>query len=96
MGNVLNKPSAKIKLAICQKKTAKYLKLKDVELYTGHCFRRTSATFLADLGADLRPIKRHGGRSSDGVAEGYIESSVANKTILSSQINKNIKPKPSK
>lgn len=39
---------------------AQYLKLPDVSLYTGHSFRRTSATFLANAGGDLIAIKRQG------------------------------------
>lgn len=94
-GKCTRQAIGKNKISNMPKEIAKYLKLKDVELYTGHCFRRTSATFLADSGADITSIKRHGGWSSDRVAEGYIESSMANKTILSSQINKNIKLNPS-
>ncbi|KAJ8909287.1 hypothetical protein NQ315_011363 [Exocentrus adspersus] len=30
------------------------------EQYTGHCFRRSSTSILADSGADLLTIKRHG------------------------------------
>ncbi|KAJ8912823.1 hypothetical protein NQ315_014406 [Exocentrus adspersus] len=29
--------------------------------YTGHCFRRSSATLLANAGGDMTSIKRHGG-----------------------------------
>ena len=58
---------------------AKYLQLENPELYTGHTFRRTSATLLADTGASLLTIKRHGGWKSNSVAEGYIENSINNK-----------------
>lgn len=51
---------------------ANYLKLTDADLYTGHSFRRTSATLLADSGADLTTLKRHGGWKSSTVAEGNI------------------------
>ncbi|KAJ8969309.1 hypothetical protein NQ317_002768 [Molorchus minor] len=40
---------------------ARYLKLPNSELYTGHCLRRTSASLLADSVANLCTIKRHGG-----------------------------------
>ncbi|KAJ8983558.1 hypothetical protein NQ317_006603 [Molorchus minor] len=40
---------------------ARFLKLPNSELYTGHCFRRTSVSLLADSGANLCTIKRHGG-----------------------------------
>lgn len=73
------------------KEIAEYLKLPDVDLYTGHCFRRTFATVLADTGANVTALKRHGGWKSTSVAEGYIEESIQNKTkigcIISSAIN---------
>ena len=43
------------------KEIAKYLKLPEPEAYTGHCFRRSSATILVDAGGDLLALKRHGG-----------------------------------
>ena len=54
---------------------AGYLKLPNPEEYTGHCFRRSSASHLANKGGDLVTIKRHGGWRSSAVAEGYIETS---------------------
>lgn len=39
---------------------AEYLKLDEPEKYTGHSFRRTSATMLVDAGSDLLTLKRHG------------------------------------
>ncbi|KAJ8976377.1 hypothetical protein NQ317_003231, partial [Molorchus minor] len=36
---------------------ARFLKLPNSEFYTGHCFRRTSASLLADSGANLCTIK---------------------------------------
>lgn len=67
-------------------KVAEYLKLPDASTYTGHCLRRTSATFLADSGADIQTLKRHGGWQSTNVAEGYIEESIANKLKISRSI----------
>ena len=52
---------------------ASYLKLPDAKLYTGHCMRRTSATLLANSGADLTTVKGLGGWKSRNVAGGYIE-----------------------
>lgn len=42
-------------------KIAEYLKLQDPKSYTGHAFRRTSATLLANTGVDVMALKRHGG-----------------------------------
>lgn len=55
------------------KMIAKFLKLVDPFSYMGHCFRRSSATLLADGGADLINIKRHGGWKSSAVAENYLK-----------------------
>ncbi|PSN29126.1 hypothetical protein C0J52_27732 [Blattella germanica] len=43
------------------KKIASFLGLPNIEMYTGHCFRRTTATLLAKAGADVSVLKRHGG-----------------------------------
>uniref|UniRef100_A0A6P7FZ84 Uncharacterized protein LOC114335748 n=1 Tax=Diabrotica virgifera virgifera TaxID=50390 RepID=A0A6P7FZ84_DIAVI len=40
---------------------SKFLKLEHPHLYTGHCFRRSSASILCDSGADFSAIKRLGG-----------------------------------
>lgn len=58
---------------------ATYLQLENPGSYTGHTFRRTSATVLVDAGADLLTLKRHGGWKSDTVAEGYVENSLHSK-----------------
>ncbi|KAJ8984181.1 hypothetical protein NQ317_011090 [Molorchus minor] len=65
---------------------ASYLKLPDVACYTGHCLRRSSATLLADAGEDITTIKRHAGRKSTTVAEGYVENSIENKTKIANQV----------
>jgi integrase len=65
---------------------ASFLNLPNPEQYTGHCFRRSSASLLADSGADLLTVKRHGGWRSNTVAEGYIEDSVENKKKIASKI----------
>lgn len=77
------------------KAVATYLKLKNPETYTGHTFRRTSATLLADSGADLLVLKRHGGWKSNSVAEGYVEDSFGNKKRISQQIANVITENPS-
>ncbi|KAJ8956968.1 hypothetical protein NQ317_000001 [Molorchus minor] len=65
---------------------ARILKLPNSELYIGHCFRRTSASLLADSGANLCTIKRHGGWKSSSVAEGYLEDSLENKKMIACHI----------
>lgn len=65
---------------------ATFLKLENAASYTGHCFRRTSASILADSGATIDVLKRHGGWRSSSVAEGYVESSIKNKENISEKI----------
>lgn len=69
---------------------ARYLQLPNPNEYTGHSFRRTSATLLADAGANITTLKRHGGWRSDKVAEGYVEQSINNKIDINNQITKSI------
>ncbi|XP_074034709.1 uncharacterized protein [Leptinotarsa decemlineata] len=57
-------------------KIAMYLGLPNSSSYTGHCLRRTSATALANAGATMTNLKRHGGWKSSTVAEGYLEDSI--------------------
>lgn len=75
------------------KKIANFLNLPHPELYSGHCFRRSSASHLANSGEDLMTLKRHGGWKSSAVAEGYVDASLSKKidisNTLSKQINKN-------
>lgn len=68
------------KLGGVAKQIATYLGLPEPNCYTGHCFRRSSATILVDAGGDLLDLKRHGGWRSSAVAEGYVDNSMNNKT----------------
>lgn len=68
------------------KQIATYLNLPDPHLYTGHCFRRSSATILVDAGGDITSLKRHGGWKSTTVAESYIDDSIQNKMTVSNKI----------
>ncbi|KAI4464162.1 phage integrase-related [Holotrichia oblita] len=67
-------------------KVATYLKLPDANNYTGHSFRRTSATILADNRGDILSLKRHGGWKSSTVAEGYVEDSITDKKRIASMV----------
>lgn len=75
-------------LAKIPQKIALFLKLSGASEYTGHCLRRTSASLLANSGADILRLKRHGGWPSSGVAKGYIDDSVSNKLNNSKDIFK--------
>lgn len=71
-----------------------FLQLPDPKLYTGHCFRRSSASALSHSGANLSLVKNHGGWKSDAVAQGCIDFSLANKKKIFSMIS-NTKTKSS-
>lgn len=68
------------------KVVATHLNLPDPTEYTGHCFRRSSATMLVDSGGDITSLKRLGGWKSSNVAEGYIEESFTNKVQVANKI----------
>ncbi|XP_069701502.1 trichohyalin-like isoform X3 [Periplaneta americana] len=67
-------------------KVAEFLELPDPSLYSGHCFRRTSASLLADSGDDLSIMKRLGGWKCSMVAEDHIEDSLENNGIIAYEI----------
>jgi integrase len=58
------------------KKIATFLQL-DPSSFTGHSFRRSSATSAADGGISLINLKRFGGWRSDSVASSYVDDSRA-------------------
>jgi Phage integrase family. len=80
------------KLGNMPRKIATFLKLPNAAHYTGHCFRRTSATILVDSGADITTLKRHGGWKSTSVAEGYIDNSLKHKMDVANKIALSINP----
>lgn len=61
---------------------ATYLNLDNSKKYTGHSFRRTSATLLSESGANMQQIKQLGRWRSDIIAQGYVENSLHNRTII--------------
>lgn len=80
------------KLGNMPKQVATFLQLPNPELYTGHCFRRTSATMLVDAGADVTTLKRHGGWKSTEVAESYIDNSLNSRLNVASKIMTQFNP----
>ena len=68
------------------RKIAEFLRLPNPQSYTGHSFRRSSATLLAAKGVDFLGIKRIGGWKSSTVAEGYIEQSLRDKIAIAEQL----------
>lgn len=85
-GKCTSQPMGKNTIGQLPTKIAEYLKLPDAKLYTGHCFRRTSASLLADSGVTIDQLKRHGGWKSSTVAEGYVENSLYQKKSMADQL----------
>lgn len=50
--------------------------------YTGHYFRRSSASLLTDLGANITELKKHEMWKSTKVAEGYIDHYFTHKKAI--------------
>lgn len=78
------------KFTVMGKQIATFLKLPNPETYSGHSFRRSSATLLIDAGGDITALKRHGGWKSTSVAEGYIDESLKNKMDTAHKITNSI------
>jgi integrase len=68
------------------KKIAIYLNLPNPRSYTGHCFRRTSATILAPRGGNTLQLKQHGGWRSSNVVEGYVQDSLSIKKKIAQMV----------
>lgn len=94
-GKCLGQPVGKNTFASIPSKIAKFLGLPNAEAYTGHSFRRTSATLLANTGVDVLALKRHGGWKSDTIAEGYVADSLSNKNEMANRILYNSDSRPS-
>jgi hypothetical protein len=52
------------------------------KLYTGHSFRRTAASLLAESGLSMILLKIAGNWSSDKAAQGYIDTSMGTKRSI--------------
>lgn len=73
------------------KQIAAYLKLPNPELYTGNCFRRTSATILGDSFAEVAFLRRRGGATPTVVAESLKDNyDIGNEIVASIESSANI------
>jgi integrase len=86
-GKCVNSPIGINTMGKIYKEIASFLRLPNPELYTGHCFRRSSATHLANHGGSLLTIKRHGGWKSSTVAESYVDASLKNKIDVAQMLS---------
>lgn len=85
-GRCMRQAIGKNKITEIPKNIVSFLNLPDQSGYTGHCFRRTSTTLLANAGASVTTLKQHGGWKSSHVAEGYVENSLHNKNKIFNKI----------
>lgn len=81
-GKCFRQPIGRHKIGEVPENIASYLQLPDPKRYTGHCFRRTSATLLSDSGANMQMVKQLGRWRSDIIAQGYIENSMHNRQLI--------------
>ena len=95
MGKCTRQPIRRHKISMMPTKIADFLHLPNSQSFTGHAFRRTSATLLVNGGGDILDLKRHGGWKSDKVAEGYVAESVRNKRKIAQQITNDLHLGPS-
>lgn len=86
-GKCTNQPIGRHKFQKIPKDIAAYLQLPNFETYTGHSFRRTSATIAANTGMDITTLKRHTGHKSTASCEGYIQESVTQKVRVGAAIS---------
>lgn len=66
---------------------AAFNKLPNPKSFTGHAFRVTSATLLADSGVSAPNIKRHGGWKSEAMVDEYVRESKKAKVDIAAAIN---------
>lgn len=85
-GKCTNQVIGKNTIAKIPYRIAIFLNLDDSKGYTGHSFRRTSATLLVNAGSDILTLKRHGGWRTNAVAEGYLDDCISKKCEVASKI----------
>jgi len=94
-GKCISQPIGINKIGQAPRVIATFLNLPEPERFSGHCFRRSSASSLANQGGDLITIKRHGGSKSSAVTEGYIDDSLKKKFEVAQILSTSTHPKDS-
>lgn len=95
-GKCINTPVGINTIGKIPMKIATFLGLEKPWEFTGHCFRRSMATSMADHGEGLIAIKQLGGWKSSSVAESYIQDSIQSKIALAKRIQSSQNPHCSK
>lgn len=85
-GKCLNQPVGKNTFYKIPSVIANFLNLPNPDSYTGHAFRRTSATLLANTGVNTLSLKKHGGWKSSAIAESYVGDSTCQKLNIANRI----------
>ena len=80
-------PMGKNTLAKIPSQIALFLNLPNHSTYTGHSFRRSSATLYANAGASSLNLKQHLNWKSDAVVMRYINQSTSQKVTMSNLIS---------
>jgi hypothetical protein len=68
------------------------LNLECPKEYTGHCFRRTGATFISNAGLSVMQLKESGGWASSSIAESYVAESDCNKRSIAEAFSSGSNP----
>lgn len=82
-GKCHNQPVGKNTFSKIPADIAIFFKIPDPQLFTGHCFRRSSATLLANSGCDILELKRLGGCHC---CRRYADESFSNKLSTSRKL----------
>lgn len=93
-GRCLKQVIGKQKFTQMPRRIAEFLELPDVEQYTGHSFRRSSASMFANTGAGIEAVKNIGGWKSAKVAEGYVVNSLSYKKRTSDTFSSLLSEEP--
>lgn len=93
-GRCYRQPIGRHTIGGTPEKIASFLNLPNSHRYTGHCFRRTSATLLSDSGANVQMLKQLGRWRSDIIAQGYVENSMNNRQMIYNAVIQNATTDP--
>lgn len=66
------------KIGSMPKQIAQYLGLKGPEYYTGHCYRRSSATIFLDPDGEITPTPPPGKRKTSAFTQNIMQESTSN------------------
>jgi hypothetical protein len=93
-GKICNQPMGSNTIGAIPQAIATYLGKTNAKEYTGHCYRRTGATILANSGVSLLELKQAGGWRSSTVAEGYINESDVSKRKIADAFGNQVASSP--